>query len=120
LLAAGANAAAQVQTGVLTVKVVDDQGAIVPGVSVIVTSPVLPRPVEGATDAGGVFQVPGLTPNTYSVKVALQGFQTIIREDVIIRQGQTTSVELPMKVGTLSEALTVKGESPVVDTRSVG
>ena len=37
-----------------------------------------------------------------------------------MRQGQTASVEVPMKVGTLSEAVTVKGESPVVDTKSVG
>jgi hypothetical protein len=41
-------------------------------------------------------------------------------EDVILRQGQTISVEAPMKVGALSEALTVKGKSPVVDTHTVG
>jgi len=113
-------AAAQVQTGVISVKAVDDQGAVMPGVSVSITSAVLPRAIEGTTDAGGVFQVPGLTPASYTVKLTLQGFQTSIREDVIVRQGQAANVEVAMKVGALSEAVTVKGESPVVDTKTVG
>jgi len=113
-------AGAQVQTGVISVKAVDDQGAVMPGVSVSITSPVLPRPLEGSTDASGVFQVPGLTPATYTVKLTLQGFQTVIREDVIVRQAQTASVELAMKVGAVTEAVTVKGESPIVDTKTVG
>lgn len=112
--------AAQVQTGVISVKAVDDQGAVMPGVSVSITSPVLPRAIDGTTDASGVFQVPGLTPASYTVKLTLQGFQTSIREDVIVRQGQAANVEVAMKVGALSEAVTVKGESPVVDTKTFG
>ena len=53
------------QTGNLSVKAVDDQGAVMPGASVAITSPVLPRSIEGVTDASGVFQVPGLTPGMH-------------------------------------------------------
>src|SRR5687768_2332412 len=116
----GAGLGAQVQTGNIFVKAIDDQGAVMPGASVTITSPVLPRPIEGTTDAGGVFQLPGLSPGSYTVRVALQGFQALIRENVIVRQGQTVNIEAPMKVGALTEAVTVTGESPVVDTRSVG
>jgi hypothetical protein len=111
---------AQVQTGNISIKALDDQGAVMPGASVTITSPVLPRPIEGTTDTSGVFQVPGLTPGSYTVKVSLQGFQSLIREDVIVRQGQTVSLDAPMKLGSVSEAVTVKGESPVVDTKTVG
>jgi hypothetical protein len=111
---------AQVQTGNISVKAVDDQGAVVPGATVTITSPVLPKEITGVTDASGVFQVPGLTPGTYTIKVTLEGFQTSIREDIVVRQSQTASVQVPMKVGALTEAVTVKGESPVVDTKSVG
>src|SRR3954464_6148716 len=120
IVTSAAAARAQVQTGNISVKAVDDQGAIMPGASVSITSPVLPRAIEGATDTSGVFQVPGLTPGAYTIKVTLQGFQTYIREGVVLRQGQTASIEVPMKLGTLSEAVTVKGESPVVDTKTVG
>jgi len=120
IVTSAAAARAQVQTGSLSIKAIDQQGAIMPGASVSITSPVLPRAIEGVTDASGVFQVPGLTPGTYVIKVVLQGFQTYIREDIVLRQGQTIGIEAPMKVGALSEAVTVKGESPVVDTRTVG
>ena len=120
LIAGSASALAQVQTGSLLIKTVDQQGAVMPGATVSITSAVLPRAIEGVTDAGGVFQVPGLVPGTYIVKITLQGFQTYIREDVILKQGQTISIDAPMKVGALSEAITVKGESPIVDTRTVG
>ena len=113
-------ALAQVQTGVLSVKAADAQGAVIPGASVTVTSPVLPSALTGTTDTSGVYQIPGLTPGTYTIKVSLQGFQTFVREDVIVLQNQTVSIDAPMKVGTMSEEVTVKGESPIVDTRTVG
>ena len=119
LLTAGA-AAAQFQSGIIAIKAVDDQGALMPGANVTITSAVLPRPIEGTTDAGGVFQVPGLAPGSYTVKISLQGFQSLIREAVVVRQGQTTTIDAAMKLGSLSEAVTVKGESPVVDTTTVG
>jgi hypothetical protein len=113
-------ALAQVQTGAISVKAIDAQGAVVPGASVTVTSPVLPVPLSGTTDSSGVYQIPGLTPGTYSLKITLQGFQTYVREDVIVRQSQTVSIDASMKLGTMSEEVTVKGESPIVDTKSVG
>jgi hypothetical protein len=111
---------AQVQTGSIIIKAVDEQGAVMPGATITLTSPVLPREILGATDASGVYQIPGLPLGTYTIKIALDGFQTVIREDVIVRQGQTANVEVSMKVGSLSEALTVRGETPVVDTKTVG
>ncbi len=118
LMAVGASA--QVQTGSVSIKAFDDQGAVMPGANVTITGPVLPRAIEGTTDAGGVFQVPGLAPGAYNVKVSLQGFQSLIRENVIVRQGQTASLDAQMKLGSVTEAVTVKGESPVVDTKTVG
>ena len=50
---------------------------------------------------------------------ALQGFATVVREGIIVSQGQTVSLDIPMKVSALSESVTVTGESPVVDTKTV-
>ena len=113
-------AAAQIQTGILVVKAVDDQGAVIPGVTVAVSSAVLPRELTGVTDASGIYQLPGLTVGTYTIKTSLQGFQTVVREGVIVRQGQSATIDIGMKVSSLSEEVTVRGESPVVDARTVG
>ncbi len=111
---------AQIQTGSLVIKAVDEQGAVMPGATITATSPVLPRETVGLTDASGVYQLPGLPVGTYSVKVSLEGFKTVIRPDVFVRQGQAITVEVTLSVGALAESVTVKGESPVIDTRAVG
>ena len=55
---------AQVQTGSILVKVVDDQGASIPGLTVTVTSPVLPQPLVGVTDSAGTKNFTALTVGT--------------------------------------------------------
>ena len=88
---------AQVQSGSILVKVVDDQGAVVPGVTVTLTSPVLPRPLVGVTDSAGVQRFNALTIGTYAIKTTLEGFQTTTREGIVVVQNQTVSIELPIK-----------------------
>jgi hypothetical protein len=119
-VAAAGSAAAQVQTGSILVTAVDEQGGVMPGASITISSPVLPREISGTTDEKGVYRVPGLTVGKYTVRVSLQGFQPMVREDVNVLQGQVANIELNLKVSTLQEAITVRGESPVVDTKTVG
>jgi hypothetical protein len=121
LLVAGAlaaPAAAQVQTGSILVKAIDEKGGAIPGVNVTISSPVLVTPQSGATDVGGAYRLPGLPPGTYSVKFELSGFQTTVRENVYVNVGQTTPLDMTLKVAALSEEVTVTGESPLVDTTS--
>ena len=118
-LSVAAPAAAQVQTGSILVRAADQQGAVMPGVTVTITSSVLVAgSMTGVTDAGGVFRFPSLVPGTYGVKMELTGFQTVNRENIIVLVGQTTPVEFSMKVASLAENITVTGASPTVDTTS--
>jgi len=108
---------AQVQTGSILVRVTDAQGGAVPGVTVILTSPVLVAgTMTGVTDGGGVNRFPSLQPGVYSVKLELQGFRTVIRENVIVQVGATVPLDLSLSVATVAETVTVTGSSPVVDT----
>lgn len=111
-------ASAQIQTGSILVKAIDQQGGVIPGATVTITSPVLPQPLVGVTDAQGVYRFPALTVGTYAVRVTLQGFKTSVREGLQVLQGQTASIEAQLLVGGMTEETTVKGEPPVVDTKS--
>jgi len=115
-----AMAAAQVQSGSLMVRALDDQGAVVPGATVVITASILPQAINGTTDISGLYRIPGLAAGTYTVTTSLPGFQTVIRDGVFLVQGQTITLDIRMKVSSLSESVTVTGESPVVDTKSVG
>jgi len=112
-------AAAQVQTGSILVRVQDEQGAAVPGVTVTISSSALVAgSTSGVTDSGGVNRFPSLPPGTYAVRLELQGFRPVIRENVSVLVGQTTPLDMTLTVATLAETVTVTGTSPVVDTTS--
>src|SRR5947209_2675927 len=120
LLVGMAHAAlAQVQTGSILVKTADEQNAVMPGVSITISSPVLVSgSMTGVTDAGGVYRFPSLAPGTYTVKLELSGFQTLLREGIVVLVGQTTPLDIMLKVATVAETVTVTGASPTVDTTS--
>jgi hypothetical protein len=119
LIGFAATARAQVQTGSILVKAVDQQGGATPGVSVTISSPVLiSGSMVGVTDAAGVYRFPSLVPGTYDVKLELSGFQTLIRQGIVVLVGQTTPIDASLKVATLAETVTVSGASPTVDTTS--
>lgn len=115
----GATATAQVQTGSIFLRIVDEQGAVLPGTTVTISSPVIiSGQITGTTDETGSYRFPSLLPGTYTVRIELAGFQTVVRDGVAVSVGQTTPLDFVLRVGGLTESVTVTGESPVVDTKS--
>jgi len=113
------SASAQVQTGSILVKATDEQGAATPGATVTISSPVLVSgSMTGVTDAVGIYRFPSLVPGTYSVKLELSGFKTVVRDGIVVLVGQTTPIDMQLTVATLAETVTVAGASPTVDTTS--
>jgi hypothetical protein len=97
----------------------DTSGAVLPGVNVEAASPVLIEKVRtGVTDASGLYRIPDLPPGIYTLTFTLQGFATVNREAVEVTGGGVTTINADMRVGTLTETITVTGESPVVDTQT--
>jgi hypothetical protein len=111
----GAPARAQeTTTGSIGGQVTDQQGGVLPGVTVTVTA------AQGAqtfvTDAQGRFFAPFLTPGIYTVRAELQGFRTAEQRNVEVRLGQRAELGLKLTVGGLTETVQVTGTRAVVDT----
>jgi len=94
----------------------DNTGAVLPGVTVIATSPALIQPQVQVSGGDGSFRFLALPPGVYDVAFELAGFQTVKREGIRVVINQTLSVDQQMQVATLQETVTVTGESPIVDT----
>ena len=104
---------------VIAGSVKDTSGAVLPGVTVEATSPVLIEKVRNAvSDGNGVYRIEDLRPGTYTVTFTLPGFATLKREGIVLAGSFTASVDAEMKVGGLEETVTVTGESPIVDVSS--
>ncbi len=114
LVLLGGTAFAQVG-GSLSGYVKDEQGAVLPGVTVTATSPELIRASTVVTDAAGYYRVLNLPPGEYTLKVELPGFATVKREGILLRANANFAVDLTMKVGALQETVTVAGESPMLE-----
>ncbi|MEO7132993.1 MAG: carboxypeptidase-like regulatory domain-containing protein, partial [Vicinamibacterales bacterium] len=113
---------AQIEQARLNGLVTDSQGGVLPGVTVMVRSPALIGTQNTITEADGRFRFPALPGGVYEVTFELTGFQTVRREAIVVRLGQTLSVDAQLQVATLQETVTVSGASPVVDvtTTAVG
>ncbi len=113
-------ALAQSGTGSLRGYVRDEQGGALPGATVTATSPELLAPVTSVTDSSGFYRLPNLPPGTYALSVELQGFSTHKQEGILLRGGANFEVDVAMKIGTLSETITVSGESPMLEVSKPG
>jgi len=114
LLLAGP-ALAQVADGVIEVVVLDETGARLPGVTVTVKKPDTGFERVMTTAGNGTARVPALPPGTYEVRFDLQGFASAVREDVVLRVGQTARLEPSLNLAGVTETVTVTGEAPMVD-----
>ena len=102
-------------TGNLTGTVTDGTGAALPGVTVTITSPQLQGSRSSVTNASGEYTLSLLPPGTYRAEYALGGFDTVVRENIRISVDTTTTFDVPMALGAVTEAITVTAEAVVVD-----
>src|SRR6266850_8027588 len=109
-------AAAQSLTGVVTGTVKDEQGGALPGVTVTLTGKTGTK--TATTENSGSYRFVALDPGTYSVQTQMTGFAPRRQDNVVVNVGKDSLVDITLKVGGLSETLSVIGEAPVVDTTS--
>ena len=120
LLLLSAPAGAQITTGTVSGTVKDASGAVIPGVTVVLTSESRGTKLAPAvTNESGDFVFPNVTADTYTVEVTLEGFRTAKRTGVAVSGGDRVGLgNFTLEPGTLAENVLVVGESPVVQTQS--
>jgi len=108
---------AQVGSGNIYGTVVLEDGAAVPGVSVILTSSVSGR-LRAVTSQHGHFRFLALPPaKDYTLEFALAGFITVEKKDIRVLVGENIMVNIVMKAGNISETMQISGETPMIDPR---
>ncbi len=112
-----APAQAQDFRGSIEGVVTDSQGGTIPGASVTVTN--VGTNVGGAvtTDAAGRYKVLYLISGSYSVKVGLPGFKTVVRR-LDVRVGDALTVNATLETGGVLEVIEVTAATPILNTSS--
>ena len=107
----GRPALAQATTGgSIGGKVVDPQGAALPGSTVVAINASGTAVKTAVTDATGAYKLSGLPAGTYTVTASLSGFTKTERKEVVVTAGGTATVDATLEVGGLSEEIVVTAQ----------
>ncbi len=109
---------AQESRGSITGKVIDPQGAVIPGATIVVTNTETNVSNRTATNQTGYFEVNLLNPGKYMVTVEAPGFKKSVRAGLELNVGGRIDIDLQMQVGQLAETVEVTAEAPLLDTTS--
>jgi Carboxypeptidase regulatory-like domain len=109
---------AQQGTSEIGGRITDQQGAALPGVTIILTNEETGVFRELASGPDGGYFASQLVPGRYRFVARLPDFQTFERRGLILQVGKTLTINATLTLGSLQETVTVRGESPLVDTTS--
>lgn len=116
LMATPGRAWAQAGTAGVTGTVKDSQGAVIPGATVSATNTATGAVRSAVTNNDGAYNLPGLPPGNYTIKVELEGFKALQHDNVPLRVDSTITLDAVLAVGARTETVTVTGETPIINT----
>jgi Carboxypeptidase regulatory-like domain len=108
-------ALAQVDRAVLEGTLTDASGSVIVGASVKVLAVDTGLTEEQQTNPRGYYRFPGLAIGKYRVTAVGTGFKTKIVEEVVLRVGQTRTLDVQLGVGAVSEQIDVKATVAAAD-----
>ncbi|MGI8672495.1 MAG: TonB-dependent receptor domain-containing protein, partial [Luteitalea sp.] len=105
--------------GTIEGTVTDNTGAVLPGVTVTVTSPDTGAERVAVTNESGLYRATLLPLGGYRVVAELQGFKKFEQTGINVGAGQTATLDVALQGGAPTETISVTADAPVVDTAKV-
>jgi hypothetical protein len=114
-------AAAQGLAGTIIGTVTDDQGGVLAGATVRVSSPALiGGPAVMTTNDKGQLRFPSLPSGSYRLEIELQGFASFHEEDLRLGAGATIERRITLALTGRNESIVVQGSGSTIDARNPG
>lgn len=115
-------ASAQVAAGAISGTVTSRDGAFIPQATLTVTSTDTHAARTVVSNGSGFYQVPDLAAGNYTVTTTASGFATSTQLGLVITVGTTLTVPVTLRIGSVTEVVTVESGVPTVDatTSTVG
>ena len=109
---------AQSNTGIISGRITDPSGAVVPSAQITVTQTDTNVNANSVSNSDGLFRIPSLTEGPYRVSVTANGFKKQLRDGLTLRIGENLDVELKLEVGAATESVSVTDALPLLDTQT--
>jgi hypothetical protein len=108
----------QVNKSNLVGVVRDSSGAAVPGVTVKITNTGTGAVQEGTTDSSGLYRANLLDVGAYDLEAGKTGFKKVVQNGIRLAVGETTTVDLVLEIGAISETVTVSAQGELLRTET--
>ncbi|MBI4877051.1 MAG: TonB-dependent receptor [Acidobacteria bacterium] len=106
------------RTATLVGTVTDPTGANIVGAKVTAVNTETSFKFEGQTSATGDYYIPYLPSGSYQVEVEAAGFKKHVRSGILLRVGESPRIDVQLEIGALTEAVTIKGAAPLLETET--
>ena len=103
--------------GAINGRVTDATDAVLPGVTVTISSEALMGTQSAVTTEGGLFRFPVVPPGEYTLAFVLDGFETITQR-AYVSIGFTATVNAELGIAIVKDTVVVERRAPVVDRQS--
>ncbi len=101
-------------TGIVT----DQTGAVVPGAKIVLTDPGTGEAHSTVSGATGLYDIPGLNPSNYNLKVSTKGFESYAQNGIVINVSSTARVDVKLTVGAETQTVSVEADALAVQADS--
>lgn len=105
-------------TGEISGTVVDESGAVVPGVAVIATHEETGLSRRTVSNASGAYVIPALPVGQYKIEAQITGFRTFLQKGVIVETDAKIALNIVLQPGSVRQEITVVGTPPPLQTQS--
>ncbi|PYT29446.1 MAG: hypothetical protein DMG58_16305, partial [Acidobacteria bacterium] len=105
-------------TALLRGTVMDSTGAVIPGATVSMTNVGTNVAQKRTSDESGRYIFNDLKPAAYTVRVEAAGFKALVRDNIVMRVGQQSDLDLTLEIGEMTQTVEVQAASPLLNTVS--
>src|SRR6266853_6225060 len=112
----GAPCNAQSTNAAVGGQITDEQGRVVPGVTVVLTNLNTGVTREAKTNGDGIYNAPEMPPGIYRANVTKDGFKSIVKGDIELHVQDVASINFQLQVGSVTETVTVQAGGLVINT----
>jgi len=100
----------------LSGTVTDKSGAVIPGVEVTATNLATNATRANLSNETGRYVFPQMPPGTYKIEFKMEGFSTVVRDNVVLPIGTPQVLSISLEVGTIAQNILVEGGAVPVNT----
>jgi hypothetical protein len=101
-------------TGIVT----DQTEAVVPDAKIVLTDPATGFSKSTTSGATGLYDIAGLNPANYNMKVSAKGFEAYAQNGIVVNVSQTARVDIKLTIGAETQTVTVEADALAVQADS--